>query len=146
MGLSQFHRVSLSFIGFSRSDVRLSALVRLSRSLQLTLFSQPPFDHLLAVVATASRTGQFEGQFISRSSDQQGLFSTEDFLPTWIPLSFLLYTPLYGSSAIIYQSIGTRYILTCICCRRDEGNRSFFSLFNLVVPRFVRFILEPALL
>lgn len=52
MGPSQFHRVSLSFIGFSRSDVRLSALVRLSRSLQLTLFSQPPFDHLLAVVAT----------------------------------------------------------------------------------------------
>lgn len=73
MGPSQFHRVSLSFIGFSRSDVRLSALVRLSRSLQLTLFSQPPFDHLLAVVATASRTGQFEGQFISRSSDQHGI-------------------------------------------------------------------------
>lgn len=44
MGPSQFHRVSLSFIGFSRSDVRLSALVRLSRSLQLTLFSQTLFS------------------------------------------------------------------------------------------------------
>lgn len=146
MGPSQFHRYP-----FRSSDTTDPMFVcrpsPISLALLIILFpnrsiifwqSSPPHG----------RIGQFRGQFIFRSSERiifHGGFSSIMALASFVlqpTLSFLLHFSL-GSPAIIYQSIGT---LTCICRGRDVGNRSFFSLFNLVVPRFVRFILEPALL
>ena len=143
--MGPFSRVSSSVYPFRSSDSPDPMFVcRPSISLALILlFSQPPFDHLLAIVATTMRIGRFEGQLISRSSHQ-------DYFPPRIffhpPFRFFFCARL-STAAIIYQSICTRYILTCICCRRDEGESILLLSFqSSVVPRFVRFVLEPALL
>lgn len=142
--MGPFSRVSSSVYPFRSSDSPDPMFVcRPSISLALILlFSQPPFDHLLAIVATASRIGRFEGQLISRSSHHRIIFH-QGFSSIF---RFFFCARLF-TGAIIYQSICTRYILTCICCRRDEGESILLLSFqSSVVPRFVRFVLEPALL
>ena len=128
--MGPFSRVSSSVYPFRSSDSPDPMFVcRPSISLALILlFSQPPFDHLLAIVATASRIGRFEGQLISRSNHHRIIFH-RGF--SSIPLSFLLpCTPLHGSYYLsIYLYTVYTYMHLLQTRRGGIDPSSLFSIF-----------------
>ena len=128
--MGPFSRVSSSVYPFRSSDSSDPMFVcRPFISLALILlFSQPPFDHLLAIVATATRIGRFEGQLISRSSHQDYFPPKIFFHPAFVFSSVhasprqLLFINLSVHGIYLHASVADE----------TRGNRSFFSLFNLL--------------